>query len=61
MIGRILEDGQPVGEVTRGFGISARTARKWLARFKAGVQVGRMTIRPAQRPLPIVRASTGSA
>ena len=35
MIRRILEDGQPVREIARGFGMSERTARKWLARFKA--------------------------
>src|ERR671913_2358466 len=35
MIRRILEDGQPVREVARGFGVSERTARKWLARFRA--------------------------
>jgi transposase len=34
MIRRIIEDGQPVREVA-GFGISERTARKWLARFRA--------------------------
>ena len=35
MIRRIIEDGQPVREVARGFGISERTARKWLARYRA--------------------------
>jgi transposase len=35
MIRRILEEGRPVREVAAGFGISERTARKWLARFKA--------------------------
>jgi len=35
MIRRILDEGQPLREVARGFGISERTARKWLARFKA--------------------------
>jgi transposase-like protein len=35
MIRRILEDGQPVREVAAGFGISERTARKWLARLRA--------------------------
>ena len=35
MIHRILELGQPVEEVAAGFGISARTAYKWLARFRA--------------------------
>jgi transposase len=35
MIRRILEDGLPVREVARGFGISERKARRWLARFKA--------------------------
>ena len=34
MIRRILEDGQPIREVARGFGISERTARKWLARYR---------------------------
>jgi transposase len=35
MIRRILEDGQPVREVARGFDISERTARGWLARYRA--------------------------
>jgi transposase-like protein len=35
MIRRVLEDGQPGREVARGFGISERTARKWLARYRA--------------------------
>jgi len=35
MIRRVLEDGQPVREVARGFGVSERTARKWLARYRA--------------------------
>jgi transposase-like protein len=33
MIRRVIEDGRPVREVARGFGISERTARKWLARW----------------------------
>ena len=35
MIRRIVEDGQPLRAVARGFGISERTARKWLARYRA--------------------------
>jgi transposase-like protein len=35
MIRRIIEDDQSVREVARGFGISERTARKWLARYRA--------------------------
>jgi transposase InsO family protein len=35
MIRRIVEEGRPVGEVAAGFGVSERTARKWLARFRA--------------------------
>src|SRR5882724_8006055 len=35
MVRRILEEGRPVGEVAAGFGVSERTARKWLARFRA--------------------------
>jgi transposase len=35
MIRRIIEDGQSVREVARGSGVSERTARKWLARFRA--------------------------
>jgi transposase InsO family protein len=35
MVRRILEEGRPAAEVAAGFGVSERTARKWLARFKA--------------------------
>src|ERR671913_952584 len=35
MIRRIIKEGQPIREVARGFGISERTARKWLARYRA--------------------------
>jgi len=35
MIRRILEDGQPLREVARGFGVSEHAARKWLARYRA--------------------------
>jgi transposase len=35
MIRRLIEDGQLVREVASGFGISERTARKWLSRYKA--------------------------
>jgi transposase InsO family protein len=35
MVRRIVEDGRPVAEVAAGFGISERTARKWLARWRA--------------------------
>jgi transposase InsO family protein len=34
MIRRIVEEKRPVREVASGFGISERTARKWLARWK---------------------------
>jgi transposase InsO family protein len=40
MVRRIVEEGRPVGEVAAGFGVSERTARKWLARFKAGGLAG---------------------
>jgi transposase InsO family protein len=40
MVRRILEEGRPVADVAAGFGISERTARKWLARFKAGGPTG---------------------
>ena len=35
MVRRILEEGRPVAEVAAGFGVSERTARKWLGRFRA--------------------------
>ena len=35
MVRRILDEGLPVAEVAAGFGVSERTARKWLARFRA--------------------------
>ena len=35
MVHRILHLGQPLAEVAAGFGVSERTAYKWLARFRA--------------------------
>lgn len=35
MVRRIVEEGRPVAEVAACFGISERTARKWLARWRA--------------------------
>lgn len=35
IVRRIVEEGRPVAEVAAGFGISERTARKWLARWRA--------------------------
>ncbi|MBQ0819504.1 MULTISPECIES: IS481 family transposase [Microvirga] len=35
MIRRILEEGRPLREVAQVFGVSERTARKWLARYRA--------------------------
>ena len=38
MVRRIVEERRPLAEVAAGFGISERTARKWLARWRlAGV------------------------
>lgn len=35
MVRRIVEEGRPVAEVAAGFGVSERTARKWLSRYRA--------------------------
>jgi len=35
MVRRIVEEGRPVAEVAAGFGVSGRTVRKWLARYRA--------------------------
>jgi transposase len=35
MIRRILKEGRPIREVAAGFGISERTARKWVVRYRA--------------------------
>ena len=35
MVRRILEERRPVADVAAGFGVSERTARKWLARFRS--------------------------
>jgi transposase InsO family protein len=35
MVRRIVEEGRPVAEVAAGFGVSERTARKWLGRYRA--------------------------
>jgi transposase InsO family protein len=40
MIRRIVEDGRPVAEVAAGFGISERTARKWLSRWRTDGAAG---------------------
>jgi len=34
MVRRIIEEKRPVAEVSAGFGVSERTARKWLARYR---------------------------
>ena len=34
MIRRIVDEGRPLAEVAAGFGISERTARKWLSRWR---------------------------
>ena len=34
MVRRIVEECRPVAEVAAGFGVSERTARKWLARYR---------------------------
>ncbi len=59
MIRRVLEDGQPVREVARGFGVSERTARKWLARYRAEGPSGLETSRLVRGSLPIEPVSTG--
>ena len=40
MIRRIVDERRPVGEVAAGFGVSERTARKWLARWKSAGSAG---------------------
>jgi transposase InsO family protein len=35
MVRRILDERRPVADVAAGFGVSERTARKWLARFRS--------------------------
>ncbi|WP_296709346.1 IS481 family transposase [Rhodoblastus sp.] len=40
MIRRIVEEGRPTAEVAAGFGISERTARKWVARWRAEGKAG---------------------
>ena len=40
MVRRIVELGQPVAQVAAGFGISVRSAYKWLARFRASGVAG---------------------
>ena len=40
MVRRIVEDGRPVAEVAAGFGVSERTARKWLCRWRSEGSAG---------------------
>jgi len=35
MVRRIVEEGRPIADVAEGFGVSERTVRKWLARWRA--------------------------
>ncbi len=52
LVKRIVELHQPVAEVAAGFGISVRTARKWLARFRADGAAGleNRSSRPKRSP-----------
>ena len=60
MVRRIVEEGRPVAEVAAGFGVSERTARKWLARFRAEGRPG-LENRSSRPPRsPIGRPSPGS-
>ena len=57
MIRRIIEFHQPVAEVAAGFGISERSAYKWLARFAPKARPGSTTaVRapnvPPEPPIP---------
>jgi transposase InsO family protein len=49
MVRRIVEEGRPVAEVAAGFGVSERTARKWLARYRkeGAAGLGNRSSRPA--------------
>jgi len=40
IVRRIVEEGRPASEVAAGFGISERTARKWVARWRADGAAG---------------------
>ncbi|WP_186389148.1 leucine zipper domain-containing protein [Stappia sp. TSB10P1A] len=40
MVRRIVEEKRPVAEVAAGFGVSERTARKWLALWRARKAAG---------------------
>jgi transposase InsO family protein len=57
MVRRIVDLDQPVAEVAAGFGISVRSARKWLARFRAEGTPGlqNRSSRPKRSPTALHR------
>ena len=60
MVRRIVEEGRAVSEVAAGFGVSERTARKWLARYRLEGAAG-LENRSSRPPRsPTARASRGS-
>ena len=40
LVGRVLDEGQPPGEVGRALGVSRRTVYKWLARYETEGEAG---------------------
>ena len=52
LVKRVVELGQPVAEVAAGFGLSVRSAQKWLARFRAEGAAGlqNRSSRPKRSP-----------
>ena len=61
MVRRIVEEGRPVAEVAAGFGVSERTARKWLARYrKEGAGGTGEPLLTARRRSPTAHSIPGS-
>ena len=60
MVRRIVEEERPVAEVAAGFGVSERTARKWLARYRKEGAAGLGNRSPLPPRSPTARSTPGS-
>ena len=60
MVRRIVEEGRPVAEVAAGFGVSERTARKWLGRSRKEGSAGLRTALPGRARWPTALWIPGS-
>jgi transposase-like protein len=60
MVRRMVEEDRPIAEVAAAYGVSERTARKWLARYRKEGVAGRGIALRSRIPSPTGRSISGS-